>query len=532
MADKRDVWPRRARRVVQTLAFLLFLLYIVRMPGLVDGGGGGSVLMRLSPFSGLGASLSARRLLWVFWPGLVLLVSAVALGRWFCGWLCPLGATLDGTDRLLGRKGAQPPQPPEGSDYEHVRARRLKHYLLAGSLVGAVLGASFFGLFDPLSIAVRSYVLVVHSYFVELADGLLHALGWSEAAWRMRDALMVRARPLFHLHAFTFLVFAVILGLELVRRRFWCRYLCPLGALYALTGKAALTKRAVSDACIECGQCVRDCPTSCISPDGHKTLNDECILCLDCQAVCPTRAISFFSSPRAGQVQSVDLSRRGALTAVAAGMVAYPVFRLNPAAAHHMGDPLIRPPLAGQDVDAFLSKCLRCGQCMRACPTHVIQPTGLQAGLEGLWTPRLVPRPAYCEFDCNACGEVCPSGAIPPFSLQEKHDTAIGLAYFDRDRCIPWRGYRRREEEGFVAREYMCGMCGEFCPVPGKAIHFRRVSVGEGGGQLMLPHMWEDACIGCGRCESICPVQGEAAVRVTGGFRELPPPGERSGHRT
>jgi len=537
VAKKRDLWPRRVRRVVQTLAFLLFLAYIVWMPGLIGRQTRGDWMMRFSPFSGLGASISAWELIIYFWPALVLLVAAVFLGRYFCGWLCPLGATLDGVDRILGRRKPGPPRPPEGADYEHVRARRLKYYLMAACFVGAFLGLSFFGLFDPLSMAVRSYVLVVHPYVVELVDGLFSAFGWSGAARATRNVLMAQTQPVFRLHVFTFLVFAAILGLELVRRRFWCRYICPLGAMYALVGKAAATKRAVSDACIECGQCVRACPTSCISPDGHNTLNDECILCLDCQAVCPTGAISFFSSAPAGQKQEIDLTRRGALTAVAAGVAAYPVLALKPSAELAKTDPLIRPPLAGRDIDTFLEKCLRCGQCMRACPTHVIQPAGLQAGLEGLWTPRLVPRLGYCVYECDACGKACPSGAIPRFSLEEKHSTAMGLAYVDQTRCIPWRGNRRRDEEDFVADDHNCGVCEEVCPVPGKAIHFRLVHGGRGGGrgrgtdtggELRLPYVREEACVGCGFCESACPVEGDAAIHVSGGFRELAPPEKRA----
>ncbi|GAG47763.1 unnamed protein product, partial [marine sediment metagenome] len=75
-----------------------------------------------------------------------------------------------------------------------------------------------------------------------------------------------------------------IFALELIRRRFWCRYVCPLGAFYGLAARAGVIGRTVSSACIECGRCAEACPMSCISTDGHKTLSGECILCLNCQA--------------------------------------------------------------------------------------------------------------------------------------------------------------------------------------------------------------------------------------------------------
>ncbi len=531
VAKKRQLWPRRVRRVVQTVAFLLFLVFIARMPALALSQWRGDWLMRLSPLSGLGASISAWQLMGSFWPAAVLLVAALVLGRFFCGWLCPLGATLDIADSLIARfRGKESrrhqaddvgPAKDDGPKFEHLAGRRFKYYLLVASLLGAFLGISFFGLLDALSIAVRSYVLVIHSYVAHALVATFGALGWAAGSAAVRQALLVHTDPVFQLHVLTLVVLLCLLGLGLLRRRFWCRYLCPLGALYALAAKPAVTKRSVSEACIECGRCADACPLGCISRDGHQTLNGECTLCLHCQAVCPVQAVSFFGATPAEQKREVDLTRRGIVASVAAGAVAYPVLRIRPAWEHAKGDPLIRPPLAGRDLDVFLSKCLRCGQCMRACPNQAIQPAGLEAGIESLWTPKLSPRPGYCEYNCDVCAQVCPSGAIPPFTLAEKHETAMGLAFLDTTRCIPWRGDQRCDEAGFVADEHNCGVCEEVCPVPGKAIQFRHVYVE--GQELRLPYVREEVCVGCGYCEAVCPLRGKAAIRVTGGFRELAP---------
>ncbi|MBC7224251.1 MAG: 4Fe-4S dicluster domain-containing protein, partial [Anaerolineae bacterium] len=128
-----------------------------------------------------------------------------------------------------------------------------------------------------------------------------------------------------------------------------------------------------------------------------------------------------------------------------------------------------------------------------------------EAGLEGLWTPVLVPRLGYCDYSCHACGQVCPVGAIPPLSLEAKRQQLIGLAYIDTNRCIPWADGRP------------CIVCEEMCPVPEKAIWLEEVEVQDAAGQVVRvqrPHVHRDLCIGCGICEYKCPVAGEAAIRV------------------
>jgi len=131
----------------------------------------------------------------------------------------------------------------------------------------------------------------------------------------------------------------------------------------------------------------------------------------------------------------------------------------------------MRPPGALAE-ENFLQRCIKCGQCMRACPTNVIQPAMLEAGWEGLWTPVLNFRvgSSGCQLNCIACGNVCPTAAIRPLSLDEKlgrGDFAergplrMGTAFVDRGRCLPW------------AMDEPCIVCQENCPVSPKAIYVR-----------------------------------------------------------
>jgi MauM/NapG family ferredoxin protein len=199
-----------------------------------------------------------------------------------------------------------------------------------------------------------------------------------------------------------------------------------------------------------------------------------------------------------------DPTRRQALATLGASAIGVALLRTG-VQAKQPGPQLIRPP--GVDDEAeFLSRCIRCSQCMKVCPTSGLQPVVFEAGLEGLWTPRLVPRLGYCDYSCHACGQVCPSGAIPPLDLARKREQLIGVAVIDRHHCLPW------------ANGVTCIVCEEMCPVPNKAIRLQDACPerkgGSGDGDVQKPIVVADLCIGCGTCEYQCPVEGEAAIRI------------------
>jgi MauM/NapG family ferredoxin protein len=198
--------------------------------------------------------------------------------------------------------------------------------------------------------------------------------------------------------------------------------------------------------------------------------------------------------------QSFDPSRREFLASLGIAAVGAAFLRFTPI-FHNSKSPLIRPP--GSSEERLLSQCIRCGECIKVCPTGLLQPGSSLKGVDNLWTPVATMRTGYCDYSCNACGQVCPTEAIPKLSLDKKQKAVIGKASIDTNRCIPW-------SEG---RE--CIVCEEMCPIPTKAIKLS----GGGGGQgsksaVRRPRVQEDLCIGCGICEAQCPVQGQAAIRV------------------
>ncbi len=212
---------------------------------------------------------------------------------------------------------------------------------------------------------------------------------------------------------------------------------------------------------------------------------------------------NFVSPPKD---KRIDLGRRNVIGAAVIGLAGGMVMKGNPLeGGRTYNKALIRPP-GSVGEEEFLDKCVRCGECMKVCPTNAVQPLMLEAGLEGMWTPVLRPELAYCEYKCNMCTQVCPTEAIKKLSLEEKQKVKIGLAAVDRNRCLPW-AYARA-----------CQVCYEQCPLPDKAIRLEEAVVTTARGSRITvkqPYVSAELCIGCGICQNKCPVSDQAAIRVT-----------------
>ncbi len=499
---------RILRRLSQWIVFLVFVVLFLNteykdndvLPYAVN------IFLRLDPLVAGAATLAGRALISLVWPALVVAGLTVLLGRFFCGWACPLGAVLDAVDatvfRRLRRANAVPPS-----------WRRVKFLVLLFLAASSVFTLQWIFLFDPISILIRSFTVSVYpalNMILHKAFGALYRLDLepvtraSEGVYGFLKAhFLAFEQPVFRSAAAVGVLFFAILAAEYYQKRFWCRNLCPLGAFLALLGRFGLFRRRVAeDGCTRCGICEKECRMGAIK-DNVATDPGECIECLDCQAICPDEVVRF-SGKEGRRAIAIDLSRRGVLTAATLGAASFFIFRSEAhGKAPYPG--LIRPPGALSE-EEFLARCTRCGECMRVCIANGLQPTWFEAGLEGMWSPILVSRIGYCEYNCTLCGQVCPTGAIRRLSLTEKKKVKLGLAEIDRSHCLPWKG------------QSDCIVCEEHCPTGSKAILLKDEKVMTVSGEFRvfkMPYVDENLCVGCGICETKCPLPDRGAVFVT-----------------
>ncbi len=524
------------RRICQGFFFVLFLWFCV-VTTLGDQwwqlrGWPVNWMIQLDPLVGLATLLSTRTvyagLLW----GLVTIVLTIILGKFFCGWICPFGS-IHQVVGFLGKRKRSVSEKIKLNQYHP--GQSVKYWILIFLLTVSTLELAIDlirlpetnrVLFGVLMLAVLIWLIFnamrqtranpkkMGVVFLILVAGwlLLSALfnGYQTSPASLQIGLLdpiplvyrsinLVLLPLFDrtsvaisiipraydgtwLIAFIFLA-AVLLNLALPR--FYCRFICPTGAMFGILSRLALWRVGkTKNECTDCRLCEKNCEGAC-SPTSQIRVN-ECVLCMNCLNDCRHNLMTYQIAPSAsGEILAPDLSRRQFLASAVSGAAVIPMLRVSGRLGGNWDPALVRPPGALPE-KAFLSRCIKCGQCMRICPTNVIHPASLQAGIEGLWTPVLNFRigTSGCQFNCIACGNLCPTAAIRPISIDERlgrnryaeqGPIKIGTAFVDRGRCLPW------------AMDRPCIVCQENCPVSPKAIRTREVfNIIDTGSQLIV----------------------------------------------
>lgn len=471
---------RVGRRLVQTGVMLLFLFpWLPVLSAHLKGEDVPAFTSWLLPFDSLTniGKIFHNDLPWIAAGGaLFVLAASWIFGRSFCGWICPLGTVIDWIQPLFFWRRKSHVKPSRQNS-------RARFRLLAFVLTASILSLQFLGWFNPLVI------------FNRAASAIITNLA-------LLDLSNVRSVPF----AVSFM-FILILALEIIRPRYWCRNLCPFGALVSLPARYSLLNRRVTNACTYCGDCRNVCPMQAIGAEPHETRYTDCTFCLECEAACPNQGIRFgfgtlagsrwekTNPPPGGSKLPVGayqksktpadpaLTRRQAIEVMMAGGIGLAAVPLMEMTRPQAG--LVRPPGALAEKE-FVQTCITCQECIRICPSLALRPALFEGGLTSIGTPILSSRQGACSYITGCpqlCAQVCPVGAIRSIPLSEMK---TGIARVDHRACLAW-------DQG-----EKCLVCVEAClSDAAKSIN----------GRVIVD---TEKCIGCGRCESGCPVPGSA----------------------
>jgi ferredoxin len=485
----------------------------------------------LDPLSGVSTALAGRALHWptLRWTVAVILV-CLLVPRAFCGYVCPLGTLIDLFDWLVGRRFRRLHLDPHGLAKATKWWAHAKYYLL-----GVVLAAALGG--------------VLLSGFVAAIPVLTRALLFSGGRWQIATMKgPSHLLPVDWTFYLSLALFAAVFLAGLLGKRFWCRYVCPTGALFSVFHVFRVGQRKVAGTCVGCGKCADVCPFDAVRED-FTTRTSQCAWCQSCGGVCPAQAIEFGTrwgnEPRAraedvqvaaqveGPPETIPpprppLSRRGFVAASLFGATAAMTRLASPRQPATDCPRPVRPPGSVAE-EEFLGLCVRCGECFKVCPGPVLHPAGFEYGFGSLWTPVARLEHAGCHQDCNFCTQVCPTGAIQPLDISTKRRTRMGLARIDAAACLPLRQDQLRQE---------CDLCFVECQRAGyDAIEMREVRIEleppppagafsemelDALTRIRVPVVKADACVGCGICQYRCHTRyvlqehrlTESAVRV------------------
>lgn len=305
MARRTSSWPVWLRRSSQTCFVLLFLYIFLQAAyhPVNEVGRHTGLFFQFDPLVLLTSFLSSHQILSGLFFSLITLGVTVVVGRWFCGWVCPFGALHSVMSSF--RRGSAKHKLTIGG---YSRWQKSKYYLLTALVVAAALGLNLAGWFDPFSLLYRSLATVIYP---AANDGTKLLFGWiyqsdpgigvhkltsvTEPIYEfLRRTILPSNQPYFYGAFFLAILFFAALLLNLYRPRFWCRYVCPLGAMLGIAGKNPVVQIVRnSEACNDCRLCVSECQGG-ANPDvtgGWKA--SECFYCFNCQSACPRKAISF-----------------------------------------------------------------------------------------------------------------------------------------------------------------------------------------------------------------------------------------------
>ncbi|MGC1390972.1 MAG: 4Fe-4S dicluster domain-containing protein [Bacteroidales bacterium] len=488
---------RRIRIVFSTLVFIFFVLVFVDFKSLIP-----SNYINTLMFLQFVPSVINFFDLKILTAGgfLIILLLTLLTGRTYCSFLCPLGIGQDLNSRIGGRIKKK---------FRRYGFKRpftiLRHTILAATLiVTLVWGIYMITLLDPYSIFARFMTYFAKPVIIVLNNFLAGVLGKFDL-YNLSN-VPVKGYPLI-VYSIPAAFFFLVGALSLTKGRLYCNMICPVGTFLGLISKISLFRIKFNEvACTRCGRCAIRCKSSCIDfLKPHVDLS-RCVSCFNCIHTCQDKAISFGLVNFKKKIHETDESKRKVI--VGSLLLLFGLSRI----AKGQEKPAPKPkkdstvkenrtcpvcPPGGVSIKDFNKDCIACSLCINACPNGVLQPAYKQYGIEGIMQPVMDYHKSFCTYNCTKCTEICPTNALHPLLLDAKKLTQLGKAKFIKDNCI------------VKTEKTACGACSEACPT--KACHMVPYE-----GNLVIPEVTEDICIGCGHCEFACPASPYKAIFVDG----------------
>ena len=493
---------RRSRIVFSTIVLILSILIFTDFKSLIPTGSYNTILFfqfipSLIKFIHIGSILAAGFI--------IILLLTLITGRSYCSYLCPLGIGQD----LFSRIGGRFKKKFRRFGY-HKPFTIFRYSLLAITLIVTLTwGIQIITIIDPYSIFGRFMTYFARPVVLFLNNFLAGILG-------KFDVYALSNIPVksfsFISYSVPFAFFILVGVLSFTKGRLYCNTVCPLGTFLGLVSKVSFLRiRIHEDACTRCGRCSLRCKSSCIDFLKHDVDVSRCVVCFNCISTCQEKAISFGLTGRKKKVHETSESRR---KVVAASLLLF--FGMSPRSLAQDKD-VPKPkkdstvkenrtnpvcPPGGVAINDFNNHCTACSLCISACPNSVLQPATTQYGITGFMQPVMDYHKSFCTYNCTICTEICPTNALQPLILEAKKLTQLGKANFIKDNCI------------VKTEKTACGACSESCPT--KAVYMIPYE-----GNLLIPEVNNDICIGCGHCEFACPTTPYKAIFVDGNQKHI-----------
>ena len=539
-------------RVIIALIFFLFIIFLFLdfrklLPEAVY-----DVFLYLQFIPSLLKFISAISIATLGFLAVLLLTSL--FGRVYCSAICPLGILQDCILWIKGRVKRK-------FRYRFsAPVNYLRYSFLALTVVTYLAGMIFFvRLLDPFSNFGRIISDFMQPVYIFLNNTGAKLLEKVNVFFLFPEDILMGGRIAY---IFPVFILGLIIWMSLKWGRLYCNTICPVGTILGLISRISVFRiKMISDQCTKCGKCAFACKSTCINIKDQKVDFSRCVGCFNCISVCPEDAIKYLGPVKHKSLpKEPDDSRRKVL--ISAGLLLLSLFGyrkstlameaesnlpqkiksshpglpeemksglsqeidsglsheidtniitkvefdLPQEAPHNKVPTTIEPekhftvtPPGSLGIEHFTGTCTACHLCVSACPTQVLQPSIFEYGITGLMQPYMDYVTNYCNFDCLICSEVCPTGAILSLTTEAKKTLQIGKVNLILENCV------------VKTDNTSCGSCSEHCPT--QAVHMVPYK-----GELTIPEIRPEICVGCGACEHACPTRPFRAIYVDGNF--------------